>query len=319
MATPMVTHDFFLLSEQKSFSSKSREVRMRVGFLGLGKMGTAMAANLLEGGHPIRVWNRSAAATARLAAAGAEAVATPAEAFDADVVFTMLADDAALREVLIDSGLLDRLAPPLIHVNMATISIAFAEELATRWNARGVAYVSAPVMGRPDAAAAARLNILAAGPEAAIAAVQPLLALLGQKTWRFGEQARLANVAKLAVNFTLAAAVETLAEATVLAEANGVPPRQLLDLLTGTLFPGPVHQGYGELIVERRYEPAGFKAALALKDLRLALAAADSASVPLPVGELVRAALMDAVAHQEGEMDLAVLGQVAARRAFNRH
>jgi 3-hydroxyisobutyrate dehydrogenase-like beta-hydroxyacid dehydrogenase len=288
---------------------------MRVGFLGLGKMGGAMATNLLKGGYPPRVWNRSAAASERLAAAGAEAVATPAEAFDADVVFTMLADDAALREILIDSGLLDRLTPPLIHVNMATISVALAEELASRWNARGVAYVSAPVMGRPDVAAAARLNILAAGPDKAVEAVLPLLALLGQKTWRFGEQARLANVAKLAVNFTLAAGVETLGEATVLAEAHGIAPRQLVDLLTGTLFPGPVYQRYGGLIVDRRYEPAGFKATLALKDLRLALAAADSRSVPLPVAEAVRDGLVDAVAQREGEMDLAVLGKVAARRA----
>lgn len=278
-------------------------------------MGSAMAANLLKGGHQLRVWNRSPAASAKFAGKGAEAVATPAEAFDADVVFTMLADDEALREILLDSGLLDRLAPPLIHVNMATISVAFAEELARRWKARDVAYVSAPVMGRPDAAAAAKLNILAAGPDEAIEAVQPLLALMGQKTWRFGEQAQRANVAKLTVNFMLASAVETLGEATVLAGAHGIAPQQLLVLITGSIFPGPVYQGYGALIAQQRYEPAGFKAALGLKDLRLALAAADAASVPLPVGSAVRDSLIDAVAHQEGEMDLAVLGQVAARRA----
>ena len=288
---------------------------MRIGFLGLGNMGSAMAANLLKGGHQLRVWNRSPAAAAKFAGKGAEAVATPAEAFDADVVFTMLADDEALREILLDSGLLDRLAPPLIHVNMATISVAFAEELARRWKARDVAYVSAPVMGRPDAAAAAKLNILAAGPDEAIEAVQPLLALMGQKTWRFGEQAQRANVAKLTVNFMLASAVETLGEATVLAGAHGIAPQQLLVLITGSIFPGPVYQGYGALIAQQRYEPAGFKAALCLKDLRLALAAADAASVPLPVGSAVRDSLIDAVAHQEGEMDLAVLGQVAARRA----
>jgi 3-hydroxyisobutyrate dehydrogenase-like beta-hydroxyacid dehydrogenase len=288
---------------------------MRIGFLGLGNMGSAMAANLLKGGHQLRVWNRSPAAAAKFAGKGAEAVATPAEAFDADVVFTMLADDEALREILLDSGLLDRLAPPLIHVNMATISVAFAEELARRWKARDVAYVSAPVMGRPDAAAAAKLNILAAGPDEAIEAVQPLLALMGQKTWRFGEQAQRANVAKLTVNFMLASAVETLGEATVLAGAHGIAPQQLLVLITGSIFPGPVYQGYGALIAQQRYEPAGFTAALGLKDLRLALAAADAASVPLPVGSAVRDSLIDAVAHQEGEMDLAVLGQVAARRA----
>src|ERR1700691_2774941 len=144
---------------------------MRIGFLGLGNMGRAMASNLLKGGNKLRVWSGTRAVAAKLAGEGAEAVATPAEAFDADVAFTMLADDDALREVLIDSGLLDRLAPPLSHVKMATISVAFAEELPSRWKVRGVAYVSAPVMGRPDAAAAARLNILAAGPEAAIETV----------------------------------------------------------------------------------------------------------------------------------------------------
>lgn len=288
---------------------------MRIGFLGLGNMGRAMASNLLKGGNKLRVWNRTPAVAAKLAGEGAEAVATPAEAFDGDVAFTMLADDDALREVLIDSGLLDRLAPPLIHVNMATISVAFAEELASRWKARGVAYVSAPVMGRPDAAAAAKLNILAAGPEAAIETVQPLLALLGQKTWRFGGQAQLANVAKLTVNFMLAAAVESLSEAAVLAEAHGVTSQLLLDLVTGSIFPGPVYQGYGALIAQRRYEPAGFKAALALKDLRLALAAAETVSVPLPVGNVVRDSLLEVLDHQEGELDLAVLGRAAARRA----
>jgi 3-hydroxyisobutyrate dehydrogenase-like beta-hydroxyacid dehydrogenase len=288
---------------------------MRIGFLGLGNMGRAMAAHLLKGGHRMRVWNRSPAAAAQLVAMGAEAVATPAEAFDAEVAFTMLADDRALRDILIDSGLLDRLASPLIHVNTATISVAFAGELASLWASRGVAYVSAPVMGRPDAAAAARLNILAAGPHGAVEMVLPLLALMGQKTWRFGEQAQLANAVKLTVNFTLAAAVETFAEAIVLAEAHGVARQQLFDLLTSTLLPGPVYQGYGDLIVRQRYEPAGFKAALCLKDVHLALAAAEAAAVPLPIGAAVRGSLTDAVAHDEGEMDLAVLGRVAARRA----
>jgi 3-hydroxyisobutyrate dehydrogenase-like beta-hydroxyacid dehydrogenase len=278
-------------------------------------MGGPMAANLLHSGHELRVWNRSPAGAAKLVGLGAVAVATAAEAFDAEVAFTMLADDRALRDILIDSFLLDRLAPPLIHVNMATVSVAFAEELADRWKSRGVAYVAAPVMGRPDAAAAAKLNILAAGPDAAIEAVQPLLTLMGQKVWRLGEQAQRANVAKLTVNFLLASAVETLGEATVLAGAYGIAAQQLIDLITGSILPGPVYQGYGALIAQQRYEPAGFKAELALKDVRLALAAADSVSVPLPVGSLVRDSLMDASAHKEGAMDLAVLGKVAARRA----
>jgi 3-hydroxyisobutyrate dehydrogenase-like beta-hydroxyacid dehydrogenase len=138
---------------------------------------------------------------------------------------------------------------------------------------------------------------------------------MGQKVWRLGEQSQRANVAKLAVNFLLASAVETLGEATVLAGAYGIGAQQLIDLIAGSIFPGPVYQGYGALIAQQRYEPAGFKAELALKDVRLALAAADAVSVPLPVGSMVRDSLMDAIAHQEGAMDLGVLGKVAARRA----
>jgi 3-hydroxyisobutyrate dehydrogenase-like beta-hydroxyacid dehydrogenase len=285
---------------------------MQIGFLGLGNMGSAMAANLLKGGHQLRVWNRSPAASAKLAGEGAQAVATPAEAFDAAVVFTLLADDQALRDVLLVSGLLDQLAPPLIHVIMATISVAFSEELARRWKARGVAYVSAPVMGRPDAAASAGLNILAAGPDEAIEAVQPLLALMGPEHLAVRREGAAGQCGKADGELHAGGRGGNPGRGD---SAHGIVPQQLLDLITDSIFPGPVYQGYGALIAQQRYEPAGFKAALGLKDLRLALAAADAALVPLPVGSAVRDSLIDAVAHQEGEMDLAVLGQVAARRA----
>ena len=288
---------------------------MRIGFLGLGDMGASMAANLIKSGHRPRVWNRSPGAAGPLAEAGAERVATAAEAFAVDVAFTMLADDQALREVLVDSGLIGRLAKPLTIVNMATISVAFAEELARVSAKQGIAYVSAPVMGRPDVAAAAKLNILAAGPGWAIDAVEPLLQTMGQKVWRVGERAPVANALKLTVNFMLASAVETMGEAMALAEGHGIAPADLLALVTATAFPGPVYQGYGGLMVEKRFTPAGFKAALGLKDLRLALAAAEAAAVPLPLASSIRDSLIDAVAHGEGDMDLAVLGRVAARRA----
>ncbi len=288
---------------------------MRIGFLGLGEMGAAMTANLIKGGHRPRVWNRSPAAAKPLAKAGAEVVATAAEAFDADVAFTMFADDSALRAVLVDSGLIERLGAPLTIVNMATISVAFAEELVDRSAAAGITYVSAPVMGRPDVAAAAKLNILAAGPGVAIDAVEPLFRLMGQKTWRLGEHAPVANALKLTVNFMLASAVETMGEAIALAGSYGIAASDLVALISSTAFPGPVYQGYGTLMAEGRFAPAGFKAALGLKDLRLALAAAEAAAVPLPVAESVRDSLIDAVAHGEGDMDLAVLGRVAARRA----
>jgi 3-hydroxyisobutyrate dehydrogenase-like beta-hydroxyacid dehydrogenase len=288
---------------------------MRVGFLGLGEMGRPMAGNLLKGGHSLSVWNRSPGAARTLGAAGAQVATHAAEAFAAEVVFVMLADDQALRDVLLDSGLVDRLEAPLTIVNMATISVDFAEELAGRCTAADIAYVSAPVMGRPDAAAAAKLNILAAGPSAAIDAVESLFQLMGQKTWRLGDHAPTANAMKLTINFMLASAVETLGEAMALANGHGIRPDELLTLITSTVFPGPVYQGYGALMAAGRFEPAAFKAALGLKDVRLALAAAEAAAVPLPVASAVRDALIDAVAHGEGQMDLAVLGKVAARRA----
>lgn len=288
---------------------------MKIGFVGLGNMGQAMASNLLKGGHELWVWNRSPAPVQKLVELGAKAASQPRQAFEVDIVFSMLADDQAVREVLLDSGLLKSLKAPLIHVNMATIAVAFAEELATLHQAQGVAYIAAPVMGRPDVAASANLNILAAGPASAIEQVQPLLALIGRKTWALGEKAASANVMKLAVNFMLASAIESMGEAAVLVGAYGIESAKLIELISSSIFPGPVYQGYGALIAERRYEPAAFKASLGLKDVGLALAAAERVSVALPMAELVHESLLDAQAHDEGHMDLAVLGQVAERRA----
>jgi 3-hydroxyisobutyrate dehydrogenase-like beta-hydroxyacid dehydrogenase len=287
---------------------------MDIGFIGLGEMGAVMVENILKAGHQVRVWNRSPERAAGLAAAGAQVVDSPAQAFAGDAVFSMLADDAALRAV-IDAPLLEHAPRGLIHVNMATISVALAEELANAHASRGLNYVAAPVLGRPDAAAAARLTIVAAGPAEAIDRVQPVFDAIGQKTWRIGSLPQQANVMKLAANFMLAAAVEALGEAATLITSHGVAMQDFLDVITGGPFPGPVYQGYGKMIAEQRYEPALFKARLGLKDVRLALAAADSVSVPMPVASVVRDSLIDAVAHGEGEKDFAVLGAVSARRA----
>jgi 3-hydroxyisobutyrate dehydrogenase-like beta-hydroxyacid dehydrogenase len=287
---------------------------MDIGFIGLGEMGAVMVENILKAGHQVRVWNRSPERAAGLAAAGAQVVDSPAQAFAGDAVFSMLADDAALRAV-IDAPLLEHAPRGLIHVNMATISVALAEELANAHASRGLNYVAAPVLGRPDAAAAARLTIVAAGPAEAIDRVQPVFDAIGQKTWRIGSLPQQANVMKLAANFMLAAAVESLGEAATLITSHGVAMQDFLDVITGGPFPGPIYQGYGKMIAEQRYEPALFKARLGLKDVRLALAAADSVSVPMPVASVVRDSLIDAVAHGDGEKDFAVLGAVSARRA----
>ena len=291
---------------------------MNIGFIGLGNMGAAIAGRLLEAGHSLRVWNRSPEPARRLAERGAEAVGTAEEAFRGDVVFSMLSDDQATRAVLLDSGLLARAVPAAtrLHVNLATISVALGDELAERHSERGVGYVAAPVLGRPDVAAAGKLTVLVAGPRQAVDSVQPLLeGTVGQKVWRFGERASQANVVKLAINFMLAAAIESMGEAAALTAGYGVEARELFELIGQSLFPGPVYQGYGRLIAEGRFEPAGFKARLGLKDVRLALAAAEAVTTPMPIGSVIRDSMLEALARGEGEKEFGVvLGRAAMRR-----
>ena len=195
---------------------------MTIAFLGLGAMGHHMAANLLKSGQPVTVWNRSEAPVQALVALGATAAAMPAQCGLADLVFTMLADDVASRAVLLEGGVLDAMAPGSIHVNMATVSVAFAREMAALHAARGIGYLAAPVLGRVDVAAAGKLNILAGGPDELVARVQPLFDLLGQKTWRFGAAPEQANAVKLACNLTLACAIEAMGEGAALAGAHDI-------------------------------------------------------------------------------------------------
>jgi 3-hydroxyisobutyrate dehydrogenase-like beta-hydroxyacid dehydrogenase len=292
---------------------------VNIGFIGLGNMGSPIAGRLLEAGHTLRVWNRSAEPARRLAQRGAQIAASAEEAFRGDVVFSMLSDDQVIRSILIDSGVLARATAGAvrIHVNMATISAALGDELADRHLERGIGYAAAPVLGRPDVAAAGKLTVLLAGARQTVEAVQPLLdGTVGQKVWRFGERASQANVVKLAVNFMLAAAIESMGEAAALTSGYGVEPRELFELIGQSLFPGPVYQGYGRLIADGRFEPAGFKARLGLKDVRLALAAAEAATIPMPVGSLIRDSMLEALARGEGEKEFGVvLGRAAMRRA----
>jgi len=291
---------------------------MDIGFIGLGNMGKAIAGNLIKGGHKLTVWNRSPGPAQELAKLGAAAASSPAEAFANDIVISMLADDKALRGSLIDNGVLAGARQDVLHINMATISVALAEELTELHAKLGQGYVAAPVFGRPDAAEAAKLNVVVAGPRQLVDRAQPLFDLVGQKTWHMGDEPRRANAAKLAGNFMIGAAIEAMAEATTLAAGYGVPAADLLDLLTNTLFASPVYKGYGGMIAADRYQPAAFKLSLGLKDLRLALAAGDQANVPLPMASLVRDNLLAAVANGEGDLDFAALARVAQRQAGQR-
>jgi 3-hydroxyisobutyrate dehydrogenase-like beta-hydroxyacid dehydrogenase len=273
-----------------------------------------MASNLMAADCRLRVWNRSAGPAEELRRMGAEVAAVPREAFG-EVLISMLADDIAVREVVLGSGMLDAAPRGGIHVNMATVSVALAEELTEEHRRRGLAYVAAPVFGRPDAAAARQLHIVAAGDVAALDRVQPLLDAMGQRTWRLGAEPKQASAAKLAGNFLIAAAIESMGEAVVMAERYGVRPAALLEILGSTLFAAPVYRNYGALIAERRYEPAGFRLTLGLKDVKLALAAGESARTPMPVASLVRDHLLEAIAVGDGERDWAALAEVARRHA----
>lgn len=287
---------------------------MDIGFLGLGTMGAPMARNLLKAGHSLRVWNRGAAPREALAGEGAHACDTPRQAA-APVLISMLAHDQAVRESVLDSGLLDALPEGAIHVNMATVSVAFARELADAHAARGVAYVAAPVLGRVDVAQAGKLNILAGGEPADIARVQPLLDVLGARTWHFGARPEQANAVKLAANFCLASAIGTMAEAGALVRGHDVAPADFLAMLTSTVFAAPAYQGYGGLIARQQYSPAGFKMTLGLKDVRLALAAGEAKHVPMPIASTLRDGLLEGIAQGDGELDWSALAKVSARRA----
>jgi 3-hydroxyisobutyrate dehydrogenase-like beta-hydroxyacid dehydrogenase len=288
---------------------------MRVGVIGLGGMGAGMAESLLREGHDVVVWNRTAAKAQPLLAKGARLVDTPAEAFAGEAVVTMLAADDSVREVVLQSGALERAAAGLVHVMCATIAPAFSRELAEAHGRHGLHYVAAPVMGRPEVAAKGELNVLVAGDPAAVEKAGPVLDAIGGRTWPMGDEPHKANVAKLAFNFLIAAATGAMAEAFAFVEKQGVEPEALYEVATSTLFAAPIYKNYGKMIVERRYEPPGFKLPLGLKDLRLALAAGEAARAPMPLASLLRDNFVDALAHGDEEKDWTAAAEVSRRRA----
>jgi 3-hydroxyisobutyrate dehydrogenase-like beta-hydroxyacid dehydrogenase len=288
---------------------------MDVGFLGLGRMGKSIAANLLRAGHKLCVWNRSPGPARDLAALGARIATEPAAAAQGEVLMSMLAEDSAYRSVLLEAGVLDRAARGLIHVNLATVSVALARELTRLHREHGLTYVAAPVFGRPEAAAAAKLNVVVAGEAAAITRIEPLLSAIGERTWPVGVAPESANVVKLAGNFMIASALEAMGEATALVKAHGVAAGDFLKLMTSTLFAAPVYQGYGRLIAEQRYEPAGFTLALGMKDVRLALQAGEAANVALSFASVLRDHFLEAMAAGMAGHDWAAIAEVSARHA----
>ena len=290
---------------------------MSIAFLGLGAMGIGIAENLLKAGHEVTVWNRSPGRDGHLVSAGAASARSPLEAAsDASVAFTMLSDDAAFGSVLGgDKGLLQGLPSNAIHVSMSTIAVATADRAAAAHKAHGQRFVSAPVFGRPDAAAAAKLFILAAGAPADLDEVEPLFGAIGQKVFRIGETPSQANLVKLCGNFTIMAAIEAMAEGMALAEKGGVGKALLHEVLTGTLFDAPIYRNYGRILVEGAYTPPGFKAPLGLKDMRLAGEAAEKYRVPMPLLSLVRDQLIQTIAREGEEIDWSGIGKTVAGNA----
>lgn len=290
---------------------------MNVGFIGLGHMGAPMALNLLKAGHTVTVYNRGRGRADALIDQGAIRAGNPAEAAEgAHVVFTMLADDAAVAQVMfVPDGLLDRMPAGAVHVSSSTISTLMADQLADHHAAKGQGFVSAPVFGRPEAAAAGKLFIVAAGASDAIAAVQPLLDVLGQRTFVVGDKPSAANLIKLSGNFLIASVIESLGEAMALVAKGGVDKAQYLDILTSTLFDAPAYRTYGGLIASGKFEPAGFAAPLGLKDIGLALMAADDLKVPMPVAGVLRDRLTRLVATGGEHLDWSAIGGLAAKDA----
>ena len=289
---------------------------MKVGFIGVGQMGSGMAANLIKAGHEVTVYNRTAAKVLALVEKGARAATQVADACHGDAVITMLADDTAVESVAFgENAVIASLGKSKIHVSMSTISVALSERLTAAHASTGQRYVAAPVFGRPEAAAAAKLFIVSAGTPDALAACQPLFEAVGQRTFPFGDRPSVANLVKLSGNFMIASVIETLGEAIALVGKAGVDRRQYLDLLTSTLFNAPVYKTYGDLIVGQKFEPAGFAAPLGLKDIRLTLAAGEALRVPLPLANLIRDRFLTLLAQGGEKLDWSAISQLAAKDA----
>lgn len=275
---------------------------MNVGFVGLGQMGRPMAERLKGAGHRVKAWNRTRISV--------DIHDTPEAVLDSDVVVTMLADDTALRAVWLDSGLAQRLPRGAIHLNMATVSMRIARELTS---VHGESYVAAPVFGRPPLAAQGQLDIIAAGPQAALSKCDPLFRVLGKQVFIVGADPAAANAVKIARNFLLAAMIESLGEAFALVRKCGVAPADFLNVIANTSLGSPAYRNYGKLIVDQAWRPAQFTMPLGVKDVELALATAKDAGMDLQLGHLVRKNLLAAIVAGRAEQDWAALaGHIAA-------
>jgi len=289
---------------------------MDVGLIGLGRMGAGIAKSLLRGGHRVTVHNRTRERAEALRKDGAAVADSVADACHGDAVLTMLADDAAVESVVFsDNGVLKSLAHGGVHISLSTISVALSDRLEAEHIRAGQDFIAAPVFGRPEAAEAGKLAIVAAGPSTTVERCKPLWEAIGQKVLVIGEQPSKANVVKLTGNFLIATVLESLGEALAFARKSGVDAVALLDFLTSTLFNAPVYKTYGGLILQGKHDQVGFALPLGLKDVRLVLEAADAQRVPMPIASVLHDRFLTALARGHERSDWSVVGQVAAEDA----
>ncbi len=289
---------------------------MRIGFLGLGNMGRAMANNLVHAGHELTVYNRSRRAAEAFAAEGARIADYPANAADQEIVITMLADDNAVESVVFGAhGVLEGMQGDGLHISMSTISPDLSRRISFAHRERGQQYMAAPVFGRPEAAAAAQLFIVAAGAKEALAKAKPVFELLGQRTFEIGERPEDANLIKLFGNFLITCVLESLGEVFAVARKAEINPNTVFEVLSGTLFGAPAYKNYGPRMIEEKFSPAGFKMPLGLKDVRLMLQAAEHLSAPMPFANIVHDRFLSAIANGYGDLDWSALALVIAQSA----
>ncbi|HEX3397302.1 MAG TPA: NAD(P)-dependent oxidoreductase [Steroidobacteraceae bacterium] len=289
---------------------------MKIGFIGLGRMGAAMAANVIKAGHDVTVFNRTPNKSRALLDLGAREAMNIADACRGEAVITMLADDRAVAEVtLSDGGILQSLPPDAVHISMSTISVGFSQQLAQMHTEDGKRFIAAPVFGRPEMAAAAKLFIVSAGDPAAIAVCKPLLEAMAQKIFTIGAEPPAANLVKLSGNFLTACAIEALGEAIALVGKSGIDKDEFVTLLAASIFPAPAYATYGELIAKGIFQPARFAAPLGFKDIRLVLSAAANLRVPMPLGSLLHDRFQRLLNEGGEELDWSAIGGLAAHDA----
>ena len=290
---------------------------MKVGFIGLGNMGSAIARNLIKAGHSLTVYNRTRTRTEGFESLGAMIAESPsAAAAGAEVLIIMLADDRAVEAVIFAPGnALEALPAGAVHISMSTISVALSRRLTEAHSMKQQHYLAAPVFGRPDAAAAAKLFVVVAGPTEQVERCRPIFNAIGQKTFHPSKEASAANVIKLSGNFLITTVIESLAEAFALVRKFDIDPNAFLDVLTGSLFTAPVYRTYGSMIAAGKFEPAGFKLPLGLKDNRLLLVAAEQAAVPMPMASLVHDRFVAALAQGLADSDWAAIARISPQNA----